>query len=246
MTFGEKVQRLRKKENISQEELAFQLHVSRQAISKWESNKGYPETEKIIKMSEIFHVTLDYLLNDSQDINEHAMNDEKGFYVNREMAYGYLFHETLKYKKMAWAIALLLGGMAPMLLFPKVGSFLYLVMIITSISLFVAIFLFGNPYKQLKKESLLFEERVQEELEGIYIGKRKKYNILILFSIILFFSSFLILPLLLKIESFKNMDEIILALILFLWGVSVYLFVYLLGILQAYRFLGTKNSMKKE
>ncbi|HLR09056.1 MAG TPA: helix-turn-helix transcriptional regulator [Bacillota bacterium] len=99
MTFGEKIQKLRKEAGISQEEMAFQLQVSRQTISKWENDKGYPETEKIIKMSNIFHITLDYLLNES-DISS-GTTAEESFYVNQEMANGYPLHETLKYRKMA-------------------------------------------------------------------------------------------------------------------------------------------------
>ena len=64
MTFGEKIQKLRKEADLSQEELACQLGVSRQAVSKWERDSGYPETEKIIHMSRLFNVTLDYLLNE--------------------------------------------------------------------------------------------------------------------------------------------------------------------------------------
>lgn len=48
MTFGEKLFQLRKARGLSQEELAGKLNTSRQAISKWENNNGYPETEKII------------------------------------------------------------------------------------------------------------------------------------------------------------------------------------------------------
>lgn len=64
MTFGEKIQKLRKEAGLSQEELSYQLGVSRQAISKWERDNGYPETEKIVRISKIFNVTLDYLLNE--------------------------------------------------------------------------------------------------------------------------------------------------------------------------------------
>ena len=67
MTFGEKIQKLRKEAGLSQEEFAYQLGVSRQAVSKWERDSGYPETEKIIRMSKMFHVTLDYLLNEEEE-----------------------------------------------------------------------------------------------------------------------------------------------------------------------------------
>ena len=68
MTFGEKLQKLRKESGLSQEDLASRLEVSRQAVSKWERDNGYPETEKIIRMSRIFHVTLDYLLNEENSL----------------------------------------------------------------------------------------------------------------------------------------------------------------------------------
>ena len=83
MTFGEKIQKLRKEAGLSQEELACQLNVSRQAISKWERDNGYPETDKIIRMGKLFHVTLDYLLN--EDTNTPADSDTPdGLYVSRE------------------------------------------------------------------------------------------------------------------------------------------------------------------
>ena len=62
MTFGEKLQALRKARGWSQEELASQIHVSRQALSKWESGGAVPDTENIIALSRLFGVTTDYLL----------------------------------------------------------------------------------------------------------------------------------------------------------------------------------------
>ena len=56
MTFGEKLYKLRKSQGLSQEALAEKLNTSRQAVSKWENNNGYPETEKIILISKIFQV----------------------------------------------------------------------------------------------------------------------------------------------------------------------------------------------
>ncbi len=159
MTFGEKIQKLRKEQGISQEELSFQLQVSRQAISKWENDKGYPETEKIIKMSKIFQVSLDDLLNDSEDIAEKHTKNDKGFYVSQEMANGYLLHESVKYKKIALAIALLLAGTAFVFILSELGILIYLIMMIASIALFVSILLTGNSYPQIKKEALLFEGR---------------------------------------------------------------------------------------
>ena len=64
MNFGDKLFKLRRENNITHEQLADYLGVSRQAISKWESNSAYPETDKLIKMSELFKCSLDYLLKD--------------------------------------------------------------------------------------------------------------------------------------------------------------------------------------
>lgn len=61
MNFGEKLFNLRKEKGLSQEALAEQLNTTRQAISKWENNHGYPETEKLLKLSDIFQVPVDFL-----------------------------------------------------------------------------------------------------------------------------------------------------------------------------------------
>lgn len=65
MTFGEKLQKLRKEHKLSQEELALQINISRQAISKWELNESKPDTDNIIQLSNILGVSIDYLLNDT-------------------------------------------------------------------------------------------------------------------------------------------------------------------------------------
>lgn len=72
MTFGEKLQILRRKHGLSQEQLAEQLDVSRQALSKWENGASMPETDKIILLSDIFHVSTDFLLKDSLDTHAPA------------------------------------------------------------------------------------------------------------------------------------------------------------------------------
>ena len=62
MTFGEKLQALRKARGWSQEELAQQINVSRQALSKWESGASVPDTENVVALSRLFGVSTDYLL----------------------------------------------------------------------------------------------------------------------------------------------------------------------------------------
>ena len=66
MDFSEKLLTLRKSRNLTQEELAEQLDVSRQSVSKWESGQAVPELDKIVALSRIFDVTTDYLLKPSE------------------------------------------------------------------------------------------------------------------------------------------------------------------------------------
>ncbi len=70
MSFAEKLKLVRKERNITQEELAELLDVSRQAVSKWESGMGYPETEKLIVLAKELDISLDYLLLEEDFIAE--------------------------------------------------------------------------------------------------------------------------------------------------------------------------------
>ena len=67
MTTGEKLQKLRKENNYTQEDLADILQVSRQSISKWESDSAFPETEKLVALRKLYRVTIDYLLNEENN-----------------------------------------------------------------------------------------------------------------------------------------------------------------------------------
>jgi len=66
MEFNEKLQQLRKQNNLTQEQLAEQLYVSRTAISKWESGKGYPNIESLKCISKLFSVSIDGLLSSDE------------------------------------------------------------------------------------------------------------------------------------------------------------------------------------
>ena len=70
MKLAEKIMAMRKQRGWSQEELAQQLSVSRQSVSKWESGASVPDLDKILKMSEIFDVSTDALLKEEMDLNE--------------------------------------------------------------------------------------------------------------------------------------------------------------------------------
>ena len=75
MIFSEKLQVLRKSGGYTQEEIGEKLNVSRQAIAKWEAGQAYPDILNLIQLSELFHVTVDYLVKD-QECNVIVNTDE--------------------------------------------------------------------------------------------------------------------------------------------------------------------------
>ncbi len=67
MALGRKIAEARKEKNLTQEQLADLMSVTRQSISRWESEQSYPEMDKIVYLAEILGVSCDYLLNDNHD-----------------------------------------------------------------------------------------------------------------------------------------------------------------------------------
>ena len=90
MEFNEKIQELRKQKGLTQEELAEKLYVSRTAISKWESGRGYPNIESLKAIAKFFDVTVDELLSSGEVLTiaeEDSRQKEKHF---RDLLYGLL------------------------------------------------------------------------------------------------------------------------------------------------------------
>ena len=76
MTFGEKLKKLRTDNNMTQDELAEKVYVTRTAISKWETDRGYPNIESLKAIAKFFSVTLDELLS-SEEVLTIAEEDHK-------------------------------------------------------------------------------------------------------------------------------------------------------------------------
>lgn len=68
MTLGQKIQRLRKEKRLTQEQLAERLHVSRQAVSRWELDEVLPDTQNLLPLKEALGVSLDILLDPAQEL----------------------------------------------------------------------------------------------------------------------------------------------------------------------------------
>lgn len=236
MTFGEKIQKLRKEAGLSQEELSFQLDVSRQAISKWERDNGYPETEKIIRMSKIFNVSLDYLLNDEDKQPPEHDPAEKGIYVSREMANGFLSYQKRKLAKIGVAVSLFVGGLSLSFWNAEIGMILFMVFVILGIVLLVSVKTADNPYRKIWTENLSFDKAVKSELTSAYTDKKKAAHVLNLIGVAFVAIGFLLCPLIVPADM-DALDSIVLGAGMILAGVGVFLCVYMSGIVRAYRLL---------
>ena len=99
MEFSEKLITLRKGRNLTQEQLAEQLNASRQSISKWESGQVIPEVEKIVELSKVFNVTLDYLLKPSEidelSVKTDMLEQQQKQLLNREQTRTKVFKNIL-------------------------------------------------------------------------------------------------------------------------------------------------------
>ena len=83
MIFAEKLIHLRKKRGWSQEELAEQMNVTRQSVSKWEAAQSIPELDKLIRLSELFGVSTDYLIKDEIEDMECNIPTDNTFILRR-------------------------------------------------------------------------------------------------------------------------------------------------------------------
>lgn len=83
MNIADRIQELRKSKGVSQEQLADVVGVSRQAVSKWESEQTIPDLDRVVIMSEYFGVTTDYILKGIEPVKE-----EKGFRISNKVKAG--------------------------------------------------------------------------------------------------------------------------------------------------------------
>lgn len=194
MTFGEKLYKLRKARGFSQEALAEKLHTSRQAVSKWENDNGYPETEKIILISKLFQISLDDLLIEEREMDAESGagcrdaesrcsdkgKEENGYYINRETANGFLLYYKKKFLRIAAACGLIAGCNAVSYGSTEPGFYeltlqplLAVVSGITLLSVVLYLILKQNPYRNLRNKELLFAEDVRRELQEEF-SKMKK------------------------------------------------------------------------
>ena len=90
MEFNEKLQELRKQKGLTQEQLAEQLYVSRAAVSKWESGRGYPNIDSLKEISKYFEVSLDELLSSEEILTVAEEDNRQKIHNLQDVVFGLL------------------------------------------------------------------------------------------------------------------------------------------------------------
>ena len=128
MNLSDRIQYLRKVRGISQEGLADQLGVSRQAVSKWESEQSMPDLDKIISMSDYFEVTTDYLLKGVEPV---VQKEEEQSIKHRRIASNICYQLSLGFIGLGIILSIILAD------FLKISILLTPVLIVQGVGLLV-------------------------------------------------------------------------------------------------------------
>ncbi len=181
MSFSEKLLQLRKEKGFSQEALAEKLSTTRQAVSKWENGQGFPETEKLLMIGNIFEVSIDYLLKESE---VKGGVEERGYYVSQEMAEGYLSHQQKSTNRIASGVCLLIMACLPYLMLPQepvVYSILMIMLAAGGVIAFVSAILKDEErYQVLEKEALMLDQGYVKQLTERLNRLKNRYTALII------------------------------------------------------------------
>lgn len=188
MILADKIINLRKKAGWSQEQLADMVGVSRQAISKWESAQSVPDLNRILKLSEVFGVSTDYLLKDDieepapgEDLTGVTESGEKLRPVSMEEANDFLAQNERNSLILAVGVSLCIispcflitaadkGAGTP---FIAAGFAILLILVAVAVALFVRCGLAGGKYAPLRTDSL----DTAYGVEGMVKEKKEKFQ----------------------------------------------------------------------
>lgn len=210
MKFGLKLQSLRKEKGLSQEALAEKLNVSRQAVSKWETGEGYPEIEKLLLISELFQVSLDYLMKDIGSANIEESENDKYFISSTKI------EEYMKFKKIfafriAMAVSFIILSLNLALLFEKtkyeyVGIVSMLIVIALAVALIIITGLSNSQYEKLEKRRIYMSFNDLQDIQVQYAQFKSKFGMAIAIGVCLIIVS---LAMVILISEFLGEDSIL-------------------------------------
>lgn len=187
MSLGENLQFLRKRENMTQEQLAETLEVSRQSVSKWESDSTYPETDKLMQLAELFHCTLDDLMR--KDISSQYIEDKNH----------YDQHKNSFSKRITLGVCLILSGLTLTCFLEAVlpykegfdrdvlSGMLFLLFVVVAVAIFIFTGLQDSYFT--KKNPYIEDFYSEEEKENFH----KKFTVMITTGVVLIISGLIIM-----------------------------------------------------
>ena len=195
MILADKIIDLRKKNGWSQEELAEKLDVSRQSISKWESAQSVPDMNRILKLSELFGVSTDYLLKDFMEMPEEGRTDAAQDVISEEASIRVSMEEAVAFLDFragsAWrmAIGVLMCILSPVVLIvlsalqeegilqcPEytsagIGLVILMLLIGAAVAIFITTGLQADRYEYLEKEAI----DTAYGVDGMVKDRREKF-----------------------------------------------------------------------
>lgn len=185
MILADKIINLRKRAGWSQEELAEQLGVSRQSISKWEGAQSIPDKDKILQLSRVFNVSTDYLLKDEiEDLpnpKEEQISgnkDDEGISVTMEDANDYINFKRVNAPGFAFGVFLCIISLIPIVSLNKnditlvIGVILSLIIIAVAVSIFIKCKFAMKAYENYEKQRI----DTAYGVKGMILEKMEQYK----------------------------------------------------------------------
>lgn len=238
MKFGEKLQELRKQKGLSQEALAQELSVSRQSVSKWENNETYPEMDKLIKISDLFQVSLDYLIKENDE--EVKQERSKKYFMSSQHIEEYIQYKNNFINKIALSVMMIILSVNFPIMFSKpnkeaIGVVVMLVIIALAVTILITTGISSEEYNQLEKKEIWMSYNDLQIYQEQYVRFKSKFGLAIGLGVCLILFS---LALVVLISEYVNEDSL-LAPIQFLVCIAVAVFCFIrVGLKdEMYRFL---------
>jgi len=221
MSLSENLQNLRKINKMSQEELAEKLSVSRQAVSKWESGNGYPETEKIILICEIFDCSMDDLVKGKITSDIKSEKNEYGEVMDKEAKYTSIGVFAIL---LGVSFMLTLLGFAPNKeaedKFALIGVVLILIGVVIAVPLFI---ISGTKLDNFKKKNPKVANIYSEEESE---KKKEKYTKFVAIGVAVILVGVTIMMLLMGINIWDEDSVLPVAILMYFITIGASLLVY--------------------
>lgn len=222
MDFYQELRRIRKENGMSQEDFAERLGVSRQAVSKWESGQGYPETEKLLQISNLFGVSLDSLLKGEQ--SSPTEGDGHSFYASRETVEGFLLSKRQSAVRIGTGVGIIILSLIFVFIIESyLGNVLLLLGAAVGVGVLVSQMFQPKRYIELETQPLLFDPAYAKAFRASYETRRKRYGALIIIGIGLVITSFAAAVLFAGLS--EEYGQRAMAVLPLLWAVAVFLFI---------------------